>query len=343
MILKKLKEDYESWLTNLKTSRNQYPLLMLFSNHEIMTLILLLQKSTDGHSIRKSFLKRLYAFKEGNQQKQEEEYAFHTLLHYLRSLRISRVDSKMDQLKRLFAVGQIDPETEIGPSLRQLGRFTDAAFKDEQRILTSSSGTDQSQQYIVRMKSSMSHRRDVASFELNMDRDTCCVILNLFNNRLPASHQVLWCSNATATDIELFFSRIRAFPSLTFVVLDIDRMHHRLRETLFNEQDALTKEESHGTVYYFSEEISAARKAFRELHIPHTYRDPESVYRLVMELFRSQRIPAPSLRVIYGEPGVGECTLLEVFLIFPSFASRKNSSHQYNMHKRSHVLFQYQR
>ena len=306
VILREMKEDYDSWLKNLKESRNQCPLLMLYSNHEIMTLILLLQKSTDPHSIRKLFLKRLYAFKDANQQKQEDEYAFHTLLHYLRSLRVSRLYSNMDQLKQLFALSQVEPETEIEVCLRKLGEFIQTAFRDEQRSLTSFTGIDKSQQYIVRMKSLASTGRDAASFELSLDRDTYCVILNLFHNQLPASYQILWCSNATATDIELFFARIRAFPSLIFVVLDIDRMHHSLRETLFNEQDSLTKEKSHGTVYYFSEEISTARKVLREFHIPSAYRDPEPVYRLVMELFRSQRIPSPSLRVIYGEPGVGK-------------------------------------
>jgi hypothetical protein len=83
-------------------------------------------------------------------------------------------------------------------------------------------------------------------------------------------------------------------------------MHHRLRELLLNEQDLLTHEQEHGTVYYFSRELTTSRKGLREFQIPEEYRNPNQTYTQLMTLFQKQQSILPQMQIIYGTAGIGE-------------------------------------
>ncbi|CAF4275233.1 unnamed protein product, partial [Rotaria sp. Silwood2] len=84
-------------------------------------------------------------------------------------------------------------------------------------------------------------------------------------------------------------------------------MHHRLREILLIEQDLLTREQGvHGLVFYFSRELTTARKGLREFHIPANYKDSNQSYKHLMDLFNEQHISPPNIQSIYGKAGIGK-------------------------------------
>ena len=90
----------------------------------------------------------------------------------------------------------------------------------------------ENEKFLIKLDS-LERATNKIGFENDLDMETCCILLHIFNDRLPANYQILWCLNSTETDIRLFFSRVRTFPRLTFVVMDMDQMHHRLKELLF--------------------------------------------------------------------------------------------------------------
>ncbi|CAF4382908.1 unnamed protein product, partial [Adineta steineri] len=152
------------------------------------------------------------------------------------------------------------------------------------------------------------------SFSNDFDLNTCCILLNIFQNQLPASYQILWCLNTTEEDIHLFFSRIRTCPSLIFVIMDIDKMHHHVRELLLNEQDLLTRRKNiHAQVFYFSHELTTARKGLREFQIPDRYKDSNQSYHHLMNLFQENHILPSQIQIIYGKAGIGNNFSILVF------------------------------
>ncbi|CAF4718490.1 unnamed protein product, partial [Rotaria sp. Silwood1] len=132
-------------------------------------------------------------------------------------------------------------------------------------------------------------------------------LLNLFNDRLPIASQILWCSEINEDDIHLFFSRIRTFSNMIFAIVDIDKMHSRLREVVLNEQDLLTNSrEPHGIVYYFSRELTTYRRGLKFFHVPSAYRNAGQIHTNLNKLFqRTNRIP-PKIHIICGKEGTGK-------------------------------------
>jgi hypothetical protein len=89
--------------------------------------------------------------------------------------------------------------------------------------------------------------------------------------------------------------------------MDIDKMHHRLREFLLNEQDSLTRsQESHGIVYYFSRELTISRNGLKEFHIPEQYKNPKQTYKQLIALFQKQQFILPEIEIVYGKAGIGK-------------------------------------
>ena len=273
-----------------------------------MFLIILLRISrNENNSIKNRFLKQLFSFKDlNNQNDEEQKLSIHCLLHYLRSLRINQCDLSYKNLSNLYIKYQIDSDLNIDLSLKKLLQFLKDLFHNEEELFKNNPIENNKEQYLVILNPKQQIDEKI-TFEHDFDIDTCCILLNIFNNRLPSSYQILWCSNVTDDDIHLFFSRIRTFHSLIFVIMDIDKIHYRLREILLKEQDLLTQENNgHGTVYYFSRELTTSRKGLREFSISPKYRDPKQTYTQLMRLFQQQQqLRLPQIEIIYGTAGIG--------------------------------------
>ncbi|CAF4674327.1 unnamed protein product, partial [Rotaria sp. Silwood2] len=243
LIYNTLQATYDMWIQNLEKYRQICSLLKLFSNREIMILIILLRTSNAQNSIRNHFLKNLFSFKDlNNQNDDEQKLAIHCLEHYLRSLRISQANLTTNQLVELYQKHRIENELNTDMYLKKLSEFLQDLFEYDDKIFQQNHVHNENQQFLVSINRSSSTANEI-SFAHDFDLDTCCILLNIFENQLPSFYQILWCSNTTEQDIHLFFSRIRTFTSLTFAIMDIDKMHHRLREILLIEQDLLTREQ----------------------------------------------------------------------------------------------------
>lgn len=317
-VYKRLNTTYDNWIRALKTYREQCYLLKLFSNRQIMILIILLRTSTVENSIRTRFLKNLFSFKNTNNPNDEEhQLTVLCLKHYLSSLRIQQTNLSYEQISTVYQTHQIESGSKPEVCLEKLTQFLQDLFDNGNELMEKQFLNDDKQQYLVTLeakqqqqpkdKNLLEHDLEINAFEHDLDMNTLCILLNIFNNRLPSPYQILWCSTATKEDIELFFSRIRTFPYLVFAILDIDKMHHRLRELLLNEQDLLTRlAEPHGIVYYFSRELTISRHGLREFRIPTQYRNQGYTYKQLTTLFQKQHFQLPQIQIIYGEAGIGK-------------------------------------
>ncbi|CAF0974019.1 unnamed protein product [Didymodactylos carnosus] len=103
-------------------------------------------------------------------------------------------------------------------------------------------------------------------------------------------------------DMETWF---RTFTHLIFIVLDIDKMHHRVRELLLNEQDSLSRQNiQHAEVYYFSRELTC-RKGMKPYIILRTVNADVARSQLNKNFYQFVSVP-PKIRVIVGAAGIGK-------------------------------------
>ena len=315
ILAKTFEARYDGWIELLRRFREECSLLKLFSNRQIMFLIILLRTSASTESIRHRFLKKFFSFKNLNQQTDEEhQYAVQCLMHYFRSLRIHRGDFSHEEIFNLYTANHIESSTSIDQCLKNLSRFLRDLFHDLRELFNpGNSMEDNHQQYLVTLNPSQ-RTSETMTLEHQFDTQTCCILLNIFRNRLPATYQILWSSIVTEEDIQMFFARIRAFPGLTFVIMNIDQMHHRLREILFNEQALLARDgQAHGTVYYFSRELTTTRKGLREFHLPADCKNPKEIYRQLISLFQKSQSRLPEISMIYGTAGIGKTHRIKTY------------------------------
>ncbi|CAF0904066.1 unnamed protein product [Adineta ricciae] len=300
LIYRNLETTYDLWIKILDASRYENRLLKLFSNRQLMIMIILLTTSPSPNSIQRKFLDKLYLSQTGvNLNDRHVNLAIHCLSHYLQSIRLSDYDSSMNNIADLYHKYQIEQGTSIEASLKQLGRF----FKDLFHSGKELSAKTESQQFLVSLSSVEQQSADRRKLDNDLDVKTCCLLVDVFHDRLPSSYQILWCSVCTEDDIRLFFSRVRNFSSLTFVVMDIDGMHHRLRELLLNEQNSLTKEsKSHGSVYYFSRELITGRKGLQQYIILPKHRNPTQMHAQL----RQNNVVLPQIQIVCGAAGSGK-------------------------------------
>ena len=306
LIHRSLEVTYSLWISNLEQTRRETSLLTLFSNHQIMILIILLKMSTAQNQVKCHFLEKI-SLSTNLIENQEKEFqlTIQCLTNYLRSLRINCLLSS-ENISRLYRTYQIDSNENAENGLKKLSQFLRQIFPNERQYFQPNERIDGNQQYLITIPSTR-NQRDKNSFEQDLDLDTCCILFNLFPHRLPSSYQILWCSTAAEEDIHLFFLRIRTFHSLVFVIMDIDQMHHRLREVLLNEQHSLTRyEQNHATVYYFSKELTTTRNGLRAFTILPKHRDSYHTYRHLVQLFQENHLLQPDIQIIYGKAGIGK-------------------------------------
>jgi len=292
LIYRNLETTYTIWIKDLEKYRYENRLLTLFSNRQIMILIILLTVRSTNQSIQQRFLTKLFSL-----EKQQSNSTIICLIHYLQSLRLNDCDLSIDHITVLCQRYPIEQGSSTDDCLKRLSQFLKEIFNSGKELLTKYAQNNENQQYLVLLNSSSDRSSDLIENEINMD--VCCMLISIFNDRLPADYQILWCSIATEDDIRLFFSRVRTFSYLTFAVLEIDKMTHRFREILFNEQDTLSKRsEAHGPIYYFSKEINLTRKGLRQIFITPKQRSPMNLRHLLQQNH--------DINIVYGEAGIGK-------------------------------------
>ena len=310
------------WIKDLEKYRHENRLLKLFSNRQVMIMIILLTTPSAHHPIQIQFLAKLFSVENSDKQ---PDLTVICLIHYLQSLRLRECDLSIGHITNLFRKYRLEQGSTVDVSLKQLCQFLKEVFNNGKELVAKSSISNENQQYLI-TSSSLERTSDKNKIENEFDMDICCILINIFNDRLPADYQILWCSIVTEDDIRLFFSRVRTFHYLTFVVMDIDKMPHRLREILLTEQDILAKQtESHGPIYYFSKESSLCRKGLRLFRILPKHRDPAQTNAQLINFLRQNNYPPSDIQLIYGKAGIGIST--KHFCLFIIFLfDRKNSS-----------------
>ncbi|CAF3701639.1 unnamed protein product [Rotaria sp. Silwood1] len=266
-------------------------------------MIMIILLSTDNR-IKCCFLRKLYSSIDVNNQNNNElKLTLQLLLHYLRSLRTSNSNLSEDNVSRIYAMYKIDKGTSAEMCLQQLCHFLNAFLANNTELSRHSSTENENQQYLVAL-----NPLEETPLRHDLDMDTCCILLNLFQNRLPSFHQILWCSTTTEDDIHLFFSCVRTFHDLTFVIMNIDKMHHRLRELLLNEQDSLARlQQPHGVIYYVVRGSIINRKNLRSFQIHPKHRDPHQTCAQLLTLYRQNYDSVqPQFEIICGASGIGK-------------------------------------
>ncbi|CAF4187948.1 unnamed protein product, partial [Rotaria magnacalcarata] len=308
----KFEADYDIWIRDLEKLRHQSPLLQLFSNHQVMIMFILLTTSETENRVQQKFLKKLFSLNDLSKE-QEENFKLTVLclIHYLQSLRIKDCNLSSPNIINLYNKYKIEynhskNEDLQSENLQKLSSFLEELFNKGKELLAESATNTENQQYLV-TSNSPEQTSDKFEIQNDLDLDTYYILLSIFNDRLPADYQLLRCSVSTDDDIRLFFSRVRTFRRLTFAVIDIDKLHHRLRELVLNEQDSLTKQsERHGTIYYFSRELISFRKGVRPFYIRPQHRNSSHAYSQFMTLLRNNNLPLPQIQIICGKAGIGK-------------------------------------
>ncbi|CAF1200998.1 unnamed protein product [Adineta steineri] len=90
LIYRNLETDYDMWIKYLEKYRQESRLLKLFSNHQIMIMIILLTTSTTQNEIQRKFLEKIFLTDNLDNQKDEQfKLTIRVLSHYLQPLRIN--------------------------------------------------------------------------------------------------------------------------------------------------------------------------------------------------------------------------------------------------------------
>jgi hypothetical protein len=318
--LNRLERKYNDWIDTLEEWRKKSQLLKLFSNRQIMNMIILLTNPTPHYRIKHQLFKKLYLLDTANDNNDENMFqiTIYSLAYYLRSLPINENDPFEHTISDLCKKTTLQHDLSVDASLMHLDRFLTEFLKCIKQTVQTNVMNNESQQYLVTLNS-IHHTSDKKSFECTLDIDTFCILLNLFPDRLPSAYQILWCSTINEDDIHLFFSRIRTFSNLVFVIMDIDKMNPRLREVLLNEQDLLkNSREPHGIVYYFSRELTTYRRGLKFFHVTSVHRNVRQTHVKLTQLFRqTERVP-PEIHIICGKEGTGKLPDL-IFILFYLF------------------------
>ncbi|CAF1209003.1 unnamed protein product, partial [Didymodactylos carnosus] len=310
----------ETWLNVLEQHRNECQWLKLYSNRQIMILLILLSSSSTQNQIKTNFLNNLYNNKSSKSINEQTilSLTIEYLKHYLNSLRIANCDLSTNNLLHLLKENSSQHNNDdVEQCLSQLSHFLNKIFhnckqlvlppitsKKNQAITTTNDWQQQeNQQYLVKLCTvTTATTRTTYDF----DMETLCTLLSIFNDELPSAHQILWCSIATEDDIQLFFSRIRTYAHLKFVLLDIDKMNHRLRELLFTEHVSLANQTdvSHGEVYYFSRELTCRRGM--KPWMPSRNLNANVIRSQLITNCKQLNYTPPPIHIVLGTAGIGK-------------------------------------
>ena len=302
-----LETKHNLWLRQLEKYRQECHLLKLFTNRQIMIMAILLATATSRNKTKQQFLRKVCSSTDIDySQEIEVKLTVQSLMHYLRSLRLNDCNLSEENISRLYMLYNIPSFQDGSEFLKKLCQFIKELFDSGKELFSNNKILNEKQQYFVALHSTRETTAKT-SIDHKLDMKTCCILLNIFNNRLPSFYQILWCSTATEDDIHLFFARIRTFHHLNFVVMEMDNVHHRLREQLLNEQNKLMQQqEAHAPVYYFSHETTIYQKDLIPFPLKWEHQDSMETHNLLMKLFEKNNAKPPNIEIVCGKPGVGK-------------------------------------
>ena len=300
--------DHTRWLKSLEDYRQSCPLLQLFTNREIMILIILLRKS---NKVRIQLLKRFFGLKDSNDRHEERALTLRSLAHYLSSLRLKEANLTNENLAQLYETHQIEDFEDSKGSLKKLSLFLGALFQANAQLYPKVKPLERRKQYLVKTNQNR-HETQKNSFVNQLDMQTCCALLSIFDDQLPAAYQILWCTNTTLENIQLFFSRVRTFTTMTFAVMQIDQAEHRIRDIIFSQQSQLVRDKiPHGRIFYFSNESKEDRQGLEDYNVSPANQNPKKIFKDIEDQFRRRNLFLQTLRVVYGESGIGKLKTFE--------------------------------
>jgi hypothetical protein len=142
--------NYKLWLQHLEEHRKLTRLLQLFSNRQMMILIILLTKSTPDNRMKWNFLRKLYLKSDEEfSDDRELQLTIQSLRHYSRSSRLSDCDLSMANIQRLYDKNQI-PSRSTGEScLLKLSAFLKELLNDGRELFIERTIINDNQQYLV--------------------------------------------------------------------------------------------------------------------------------------------------------------------------------------------------
>ncbi|CAF4100819.1 unnamed protein product, partial [Rotaria sordida] len=194
----KFEVDYEIWTTDLEESRCRSPLLKLFSNHQIMIMFILLTTSTIENEVQRKFLEKLFLLENlKNHIEKQYNITILCLIHYLQSLRIKNSNLSKENIIKLYDKYKIEYHHSKNEdlqlqNLQKLCSFLEDLFNKGKELFEKNENINENQQFLITLNSREQIQDKKIEIENDFDLDTCCILLNIFNNRLPADYQILW-------------------------------------------------------------------------------------------------------------------------------------------------------
>ncbi|CAF4422976.1 unnamed protein product, partial [Adineta steineri] len=135
LIYRTLETNYDMWIHNLERYRHDYHLLKLFSNRQIMILIILLTKSTTQNQVKCHFLEKLCLSKDIlNHRNKELELTIQCLIHYLRSLSMNDCDLSEMNITHQYETYQIESNSNAEIGLNKLSQFLGEVFNNGREL-----------------------------------------------------------------------------------------------------------------------------------------------------------------------------------------------------------------
>jgi hypothetical protein len=331
--------SYDQWIEDLEKYRYDNKLLTLFSNRQIMIMIILLTMPTNNNSIKQVFFEKIFLCKGlQNHKEKQSKLAIQCLTHYLQSLRMIDCNLSEQNITHLYERYKIDAGSKTDTNLKVLSSFLGELYENGKELFPQSFGAIENEQYVITLNPTGQHT-DGEKRNNDFDRDAYCILLNIFHDRLPADYQILQCSSVSEDDIRLFFLRVQTFHTLKFVAMDIDQMHNRLRTFLWEEQDSLTnRDKPHAPIYYFTRELITGRRGLRPFYTARMRRNPTETYAQLIKLMQNQNVTLPHIDVVYGTAGIGKIhCMIYLFVrikIFRVSSPRKNSSNSQSLSRK---------
>ncbi|CAF1073153.1 unnamed protein product, partial [Didymodactylos carnosus] len=191
LIHQQMEISYKLCLQHLDEYRTLTRLLQLFSNRQLMILIILLTKSTPDNRMKWNFLKKLHLKTDMNfTDDRELQLTIQSLGHYLRSLRLSDCDISVVNIQRLYDKHKIPSRSTGEYCLQKLSAFLKELLNDGKELFVERTLINGNQQYLVTL-THIDQPAEPNPLDHDLDMEIFSILVNILNPRLPSSFQIL--------------------------------------------------------------------------------------------------------------------------------------------------------